>query len=81
MATAKLDDKEKTHLPLTFWSQIIKTMDTKAEAISQVYGYGKIKMEFIVFNGHVKDVVFKDEVRIRPDWKSPELKKDLQKVK
>lgn len=72
---------DKTYLPIAFWSQIIKTMDTKAHSISQVYGYGKITMEFVVFNGHVKDVIFNDEVRIRPDWKSPELNPDLKKVK
>lgn len=73
--------KEETYLPIAFWSQIIKTMDTKAQSISQVYGYGKITMEFVVFNGNVKDVIFNDEVRIRPNWKDPKFNEDLKNAK
>jgi hypothetical protein len=64
---------EETFLPMEFWSQIVKTMDLKSKSISQVYGYGKITMTFVVFNGKVKDVVFNDEVRVRPEWDKPPL--------
>jgi hypothetical protein len=62
-----------TFLPMEFWSQIVQTMDLKSRSISEVYGYGKITMTFVVFNGKVKDVVFNDEVRVRPDWEKPPL--------
>ena len=79
MATVKDQPKEKpepqTFLPMSFWSQIVQTMDTKSKSISEVYGYGKITMTFVVFNGKVKDVVFNDEVRVRPEWDKPPLSK------
>jgi len=62
-----------TFLPMEFWSQIVQTMDLKSKSISEVYGYGKITMTFVVFNGKVKDVVFNDEVRVRPEWDKPPL--------
>jgi hypothetical protein len=69
---AKLDEtpkpEVKTYLPMRFWSQIVETLDQKATSISQVYGFGKINMSLVIFNGKVKDIVFNDEVRIRPEW-------------
>ena len=62
-----------TFMPMAFWSQMVTTLDQKTESISKIYGYGKITMEFVVFNGKVKDIVFNDEVRIRPDWSKPPL--------
>ena len=70
---AKGEEKTKTFLPMPFWSQIVNTLDSKAQSVSEVYGYGKIDMSLIVFNGKVKDVIFNDEVRIRPDWDKPPL--------
>jgi len=69
----KEDEKVKTFLPMAFWSQIVNTLDTKSESISKVYGFGKIDLSLIIFNGKVKDVIFNDEVRIRPDWDKPPL--------
>ena len=66
-------EKPKTYLPMSFWSQIVNTLDQKSESISKIYGYGKIDMSLIVFNGKVKDIIFNDEVRIRPDWDKPPL--------
>ena len=60
-----------TYLPMDFWSQMVQTMDTKSRSLSEVYGFGKITMTFVFFNGKVKDVVFNDEVRLRPDWEKP----------
>jgi len=67
------EEVKATFLPMAFWSQIVQTLDVKTNSISEVYGYGKIKMELIVFNGKVKDVVFNDEVRVRPEWDKPPL--------
>jgi len=69
----KAGEKATTFMPMAFWSQMVTTLDQKTESISKIYGYGKITMEFVVFNGKVKDIVFNDEVRIRPDWSKPPL--------
>jgi len=69
----KTEEKTTTYLPMAFWTQIVNTLDQKAESISKIYGFGKIDMSLIVFNGKVKDIIFNDEVRIRPDWDKPPL--------
>jgi hypothetical protein len=69
----KAEEKVTTFMPMPFWTQLVSTLDQKTESISKIYGYGKITMEFVVFNGKVKDIVFNDEVRIRPDWSKPPL--------
>jgi hypothetical protein len=81
MAAVKKDKPEKkekqepitTYLPMAFWSQIVDTLDNKSKSISEVYGFGKIDLSLIIYNGKVKDVIFNDEIRIRPDWDKPPL--------
>jgi|WetSurSiteA1Bulk_404760.scaffolds.fasta_scaffold13609_3 hypothetical protein len=72
----KNGEEKKLYLPMSFWSQIVETLDQKTSSISQIYGYGKISMSFVVFNGKVKDIVFNDEVRIRPEWDKAPLNKN-----
>jgi hypothetical protein len=69
----KNEEMKTTFLPMAFWSQIVQTMDAKSQSISDVYGFGKLTVTFVVFNGKVKDVVFNDEVRVRPEWDKPPL--------
>lgn len=73
VATNPPNVPESTFMPMAFWSQMVQTLDIKTKTISEVYGYGRITMELVVFNGKVKDVVFNDEVRVRPEWDKPPL--------
>lgn len=60
-----LPDKVDLFLPLTFWSEILITLDKKLQALSQNYGYGSVKITIVVHDGEVKEVNFDDNIRIR----------------
>lgn len=68
---SKINEPVKTHLPMEFWTQMVRTMDDKVKNVASIYGYGKIGFTVILFNGKVKDIVFNDEVRVRQNEPKP----------
>ncbi len=58
-------DEKRTFLETGFWLKMIEIMDIKTRYIAEAHGFGKIRMEFIVQDGKVIDVVFNDEFRVR----------------
>ena len=76
MATKQVKEKEgrKTFLPTEFWLKMVQQMDTKTRFIAEGYGYGKITMTFVVWKGSVRDVVFNDELRVRPEINPSDIK-------
>lgn len=60
-------DPETTNLymPPSWWGEVIGNLDNKIRLIAENYGFGSITFEATVAKGKVKDVVFKDKVRVR----------------
>ena len=71
--------KVKLHMPLSWWSKVMITMDQKISSLSEIYGYGSVSMEIVIRKGIVKDVVFSDEFRLRQD--EDEIKENLNLTK
>lgn len=67
--------KVQLYMPLSWWSHIMVTLDRKIASLAGVYGFGSIRMDVVVREGKVKDVVFTDEARIRQDNKT--VKKEI----
>jgi hypothetical protein len=65
LKTMESNKKVNLHLPLSFWSEILMTIDRKVQTICENYGYGKVGMSVIIHKGKVIDVVFDDEIRVR----------------
>ena len=58
-------EKVDLFLPITFWSEILVTLDKKVQTLSQNYGFGQINVTIVVHDAQVKEVKFNDEIRIR----------------
>lgn len=65
------------YMPLAWWSQIMLNIDRKIESMAGIYGYGSVSLEIVVRGGVVKDVVLKDEIRVRQDIADP-IKDELK---
>lgn len=63
----KKEERVKMFMPLSWWSQMMMGLDRKIETMSQVYGFGTISLDIEIRNGIVKDVVLRDEIRVRQD--------------
>jgi hypothetical protein len=58
-------DKVDLFLPITFWSEILMSLDRKTQVLSKEYGFGEVNMKLIVHNGTVVEVVFNDMIRMK----------------
>ena len=63
--TPEKTEKVKLFLPITFWTEIVTTLDRKIETLCEVYGYGKISLGVTIKEGTVQSVSFNDDVTVR----------------
>lgn len=52
-------------MSLAWWSDIIRTLDSKVHGMSKVGAYGSISLEIVIQNGKTKDIVFSDKLKLR----------------
>jgi hypothetical protein len=71
------------HMPVSWWSQVISTLDRKIEGMSKITGFGEITLQLIMREGVIRDIVFKDEVTLRqknnPTSKGSTLTENIKK--
>lgn len=66
-------------MPIEWWSDVIRSIDSKIKLIAEAYGYGSITFEATIAKGQVRDLVFKDKVRVRQRVPVDSLFKETQK--
>lgn len=65
-----LPEKVDLFLPVTFWSEILASLDKKTQTLCQEYGFGEVNLKLIVHNRTVVEVVFNDVIRMKGMSKS-----------
>lgn len=69
--------QQNLFMPIEWWSDVVKAMDGKIKLISENYGFGSITFEATIIKGRVKDLVFKDKIRVRQQVLKPQDPQNL----
>jgi len=57
-----MSDKVRLNKSLSFWSDVLITLDKKLKTVEESYGFGEISVTFKIHRGRVNRVIWVDTI-------------------